>query len=212
VTSSPKDPIKEKGGVNLYAMVDNGVVNVWDNLGYGEFIVKERDNIDTNSPGMSQGALTVPPEGFQVEYTPDENACPCGTITLLQVIVREGYVKDDMAKSDASTKDWKKNSNTPGGIKMPAMTTQDSNYTGGTYGYVDSPTKSGWQGGFRVTVIAVCRSKSAKINDVILDKATFTFDLNKRKIRKALVKNSSVGEEDWKTAKEYWNKNGGPKS
>jgi hypothetical protein len=33
VTSSPKDPIGEKGGVNLYAMVGNGVVNAWDYLG-----------------------------------------------------------------------------------------------------------------------------------------------------------------------------------
>jgi RHS repeat-associated protein len=34
VTLSPKDPIQEKGGVNLYAMVENGVVNSWDWLGY----------------------------------------------------------------------------------------------------------------------------------------------------------------------------------
>jgi hypothetical protein len=45
VTLSPKDPIQEKGGINLYGFVDNEVINAWDYLGNKPITISNADDI-----------------------------------------------------------------------------------------------------------------------------------------------------------------------
>jgi hypothetical protein len=87
VTSSPKDPIKENGGVNLYAMVGNRVINGWDWLGFGKFHIKFLPtNIANRIGGVPNRAA------YSVQYIKDKSDnCKCGTIVIVQYISSAGY-------------------------------------------------------------------------------------------------------------------------
>ncbi len=169
-----RDPMQERGGLNLYGMVGNDAINAIDLWGLGTWKVFER-GINLSGPGISpEAAAYANPNGFEVQYFPDPGECPDGKIVIYQVISRVGldgalaHVDGKLPPDDAPCR-------LPPGMS-PIGSTSCS--------YIDSPTgPTGYAGvkRFKITAVAVCRSKC---KDTKLSTYFFVFDNGTRKITK----------------------------
>jgi RHS repeat-associated protein len=87
------DPIGENGGYNLYAMVGNNAVNMWDRLGNGSFIVSVAPK---ESRSGKQNASLI-----HISFAPSEEDMKCcSSFSLVQ------FVKTDFANPLSSDRNW----------------------------------------------------------------------------------------------------------
>ena len=93
------DPIREKGGVNLYAMVGNAPTTSWDWRGLGYFELTELDGETEVAPAYEKNSGTLitsnnvwSRDGFEVRYVPSKGECssPC-EVVLVQYIHKTYY-------------------------------------------------------------------------------------------------------------------------
>ncbi|AHF93332.1 type IV secretion protein Rhs [Opitutaceae bacterium TAV5] len=221
------DPLEERGGINLYAMVGNDLVNQWDYLGLepltevppeGKFVLRIAKNIKFNDDqakralvpyDSSQGGYYG--DGFEVEYQPADT-CPCirETIRLVQAI----KIGSGDSRIDASDYTNINNANANGSAPLPGYT-QDGGRQGahGSTSYFDAPYNA-WsnfwgnkQGKmYQFEVCALCP------DGTILGCFSFNFHNNERIPRPTGTTPASSPGKLWRSAVERWEKASAPKN
>jgi RHS repeat-associated protein len=173
-----RDPLNERGGLNLYCIVGNSPLGVLDSWGLGKWSVKLKQ-IDMNKPGIgtTQGA-SADENGFEVQYIPDDNECPCGAQIVLYQIVSSSGPGGQSPHPDVTGAAETRHANTPGGINIPPMTPRGDS----AHSYEDSPG-GGSVSGFQFTAVAVCRANVGGVTyEKVLGTYYFEFDNEKRSI------------------------------
>ena len=167
-----RDPIEEKGGVNLYAMVGNNPVNRWDHLGFGTFTVEEKV-VDLRK-GSTYVEATGNPNGFEVSWVPSvENLKKYGKrkgeVYLVQAISSVG-----LAGRFAHIDGGKGKTGAP-----PRMTPAGNS----RFSYIDSPYASGASiYTYRITSAAIFVPQGNAKNWCLVDTVYFEFSNSTRKI------------------------------
>jgi RHS repeat-associated protein len=171
-----RDPLGEQGGVNLYAMVGNNPINLWDILGLGIFTI-QKVSIDTNQPGMSIEALKASSKGFSVSWRPSKNdisKCKCGKIYLSQAI-SSWSLAGRVSHFDATREEIKNQKQSGNTNPPPTM-----NVKGDTkYSYIDSPSTIS---SYSLTAAAICVPDKDKSKWSVLDVATFSLGSGEKRI------------------------------
>ncbi len=173
-----RDPIGERGGVNLYGFVGNDGVNQWDMLGmkapasigkHGSFRISPDFVTDGRAPG-NDAAFNNPTytiAGFNVDYFPNPDV-NCTDLKLVQVISYAGDGANYGPELDNNNKDKK---DSPGYLESGGA----ASTTGEKYGYFDAPLSGGQpqgkykrpkaDGTFYIEVCAVCTSEWEDFDD-----------------------------------------------
>ena len=220
-----RDPIGERGGLNLYGFCGNDPINKWDYLGmkpkeitpegkYRIEIIKnfrvrdyltDRKRIDFGDPETL--------DGFQVQYIPAET-CQCrhDEIRLVQVVKTRGFFSPSKFDIFYADKWNDKNETTPGGVPVPGYVQEGG--LGGTLGllsYRDIPMTTD-ELNFRLSDFETCALCDDGTN---LGCFTFSFDMRTRELLSVKVDadiSASKPGNLWKTAESKWVKAAGTKA
>ncbi len=200
-----QDPIGEKGGVNLYGMVGNRVIDRVDLLGLaeGEFTVENMGELgDPTDPTIAKQGPKAR-QGYQVAYTPAD-PCACkkpDTIILVQAISYDGP-KGYMPQFDRTNSQKEKQIKT-GGQPPPAYPGKSGGEGVGEQWMRDAPIIDGdKKGTYYLEVCAICRGKT----DVILGCKRFDFDNFTRNLIGTPSTLADDPTQHWKNAQNEWDK------
>jgi hypothetical protein len=204
-----RDPIGERGGINLYGCVGNNSVNRFDPIGLccGTFIIRAKPHLRVPDEQFKESGGKDYLDGFGVQYTPcSPCACPKDKIKLVQAIMSDGGTGAG-PQMDAD-RDQRQANRAGLEISLPPYV------KAGDLSYNDAPNNPRkWWGEttFTIEVCAVCNDGK----DTVLGCATFTFGDVKRKPDvpggKARPKGDGVeiGCSDpgelWNAAVKHWN-------
>jgi RHS repeat-associated protein len=162
-----RDPIEERGGLNLYAQVLNDPISYVDILGLGEWKVTPYQ-LDLSDPNVSVRATDQ--NGFHVTYVPSPGECKGGRIVIYQVVSSLG-IAGKPPHVDCN--------GVPGqGCKLPPQIRprgDDPNSYQDSPGDANSIGVTKWQ----LTAVAVCRGGC---RDALLSTYYFEFENSTRKL------------------------------
>ena len=174
-----RDPIGEKGGLNLYGFVTNDPMSLFDSYGLccGIFVITQAKDLPVPPEQLKGSSGKEFLDGFKVSFAGCEAcACPQDKIRLVQA------VKSDGLTGEAPKFDGSRDPRAVGaGIDYPPY--------GGVHGpewplsYLDAPNNGRKVWGettFTMDVCAVCKKNSG---DTILGCTSFTFGDVSRRIK-----------------------------
>ena len=185
-----RDPITERGGVNLYGFVGNDGITQWDLVGLtdaqeveGGFHVKRGVKFEGAYAGLTAGSSDEF-IGYEIWFEGDDGCCENGTIKVIQAIQYNypGPFNSDSV-IDTTAELQRENERQPVGQPIPIPSQIDSDAVWGKFtakgGYKDAP---GWgsRSAFFVEVCAVCRDKETR-EDEFLGCITFEYKAKKKK-------------------------------
>jgi hypothetical protein len=189
-----RDPIAEKGGLNLYEYVrDNPVAGI-DPYGLGTWSITPQDVSAQLSAGdIGAGASS---SGYQASYVPSAGECSSGKIVVYQTITNPGGIFGSDTSPHVDETPSPHQAPSPGALP-PAMTPAGSTPNS----YIDSPT---WAAGslpgtWDITAVAVCRCND---KDTLLSTHYFEFGNSNRKILPGTNPNST---DQYTQAMKTWN-------
>jgi len=176
-----RDPIGERGGVNLYEFVNNNSLSWFDSFGLccGSFVIREKPHIKVPDSQLGASGGKEYLDGFQVQYTPcDPCSCPADKIRLVQAIKSNGGT--GAGPQFDSSPDQRRGNISGGDTSLPSYTDWGMSGDYGPLSYIDAPNnprKLYGETTFSIEVCAVCKNGK----DQVLGCTTFTFGDVKRK-------------------------------
>ena len=175
-----RDPIQERGGLNLYNFVGNNALNMFDPVGLccGSFILREVQGVQVPETQFKGAGGKDTLDGYEVEYKPcDPCPCPKADIVIVQAVemVTGAWARNNAPAMDSDAKQRRNNIN---GTKTfwPAYTDGGLSGNHGPFSFIDAPNDPGKLWGsttFKFEVCAVCRQNG---KETILGCFTYTFD------------------------------------
>ena len=175
-----RDPIQERGGLNLYNFVGNNALNMFDPVGLccGSFILREVQGVQVPETQFKGAGGKDTLDGYEVEYKPcDPCPCPKADIVIVQAVemVTGALARNNAPAMDSDAKQRRNNIN---GTKTfwPAYTDGGLSGNHGPFSFIDAPNDPGKLWGsttFKFEVCAVCRQNG---KETILGCFTYTFD------------------------------------
>jgi RHS repeat-associated protein len=208
-----RDPIGEKGGINLYGMVGNDAVNRVDVLGLkrlpvilsGGFAKKVMHLEGTGTSAL--GIVAYSGDGYWVKYYNWEDACPSGSVRLVQALHQRGIQGGDPFMDALPAQD-NANATTSGGIPYPA-------YRGNANPndpVTDAPGGNGGAFGHLVSNVEICALCTCSITgtEAILGCTTFTWSTKTKIISNWSGPSPKPPTDLWLSAAQAWDKSGAP--
>jgi RHS repeat-associated protein len=124
-----RDPIEERGGVNLYGFVKNEPTRLFDMLG-NEIVVGEKNTGEQQIPQIGKKTLPANLDGFYVKWVPEAETCD--KVILSQTISLDSYW-NAWGNNKSIKVDNEGSLQTPGYLEAGGVPDPDSN------GYLDAP-------------------------------------------------------------------------
>lgn len=202
-----RDPIGERGGLNLYAMLHNCPVLYYDFLGTAEGSFEVGSARVSKSKHGPKGKI-----GYKVTYTPaDECSCaPPDQIILVQAISFEDFNKGWSPHMDRDPTQYKEQK-AKGGQPLPKYPGR-SGHNAGQPWITDSPGVDDLTDDnlYILEVCALCRhtDSTGKVTDRNLGCIKFNFGNKSRLLNESGFKDAEDPTDHWKDAEKDWNRIG----